>query len=158
MPYKWGTLAGFNSGIAFSFCDRLLSVPYHCVQLQLPQMPAFSKAGPGSIWNAENTPQQTVGWGFPRGSQSRQLFHSPSFSWKEYVQTEGLFREQTCLTSASTSSKGEHQMTLRSSPIPAFIKVPGISETFCFLLPYILHFACWLCKLLSPPCSCVFLL
>jgi len=39
---KQGALAGFSSRIAFSFCDRFLSIPHCCA---LPHVAAFSRAG-----------------------------------------------------------------------------------------------------------------
>lgn len=46
------------------------------------------------------------------------------------MQTEGLFIEQTPLTSADTSRKGEHRATLLG--LLAFLKVSSISETLSF--------------------------
>lgn len=144
----------FNSRIAFfAFLTDFFPFLSTVLRLQLPQMPAFSKAGPGSGRNAETTPQQAVGRRATRGAEPRQL----SFPCKRFVQTEGLFLEQAPLTSADTFWKGEHHSTLLSSP--AFLKVPSISETlsfaeyiaFCLLVLQTI-------SLLSPPCFYVVLL
>lgn len=118
-------MAAFNSRIAFCFSDRFLSVPEHRVRLQLPQMPAFPKAGPGGGRNAASTPQQAAGRRAPRGAQPR----SPARGLcrpKASGQNKHLQPQPSC--------KGEHRTTLLS-PL-AFLKVSSRAGTVFFCVMY----------------------